>query len=124
MDEALREWADVLRGIANEIDSVADKIKEGIYVSPEDIERLTSGQMIPNVDEARPVKPIDVSPVLARADNIYIFREAQRAEQHIVANTVWHIERDLGRGLTVRLEYENGKVTWFRPGDEVVLPPW
>jgi hypothetical protein len=125
LDDTLREWAEALRSIANELDSVADQVQEGIYVSPEDIERLTAGQMIPNVVEAPSVRSIDTDPIMVnRPDCIYHMRGEHRKEQHVVTNVIRHIEDDLARGLTVRMEYDNGKRFWFRPGDKVELPPW
>lgn len=135
MHDTLREWAEVIRSqaiaalaVADEIDSCATKIEEGIFVSPDDIERLTSGQMIPNVSGAPPVRRMDTGPevVIARADQVVYMREEQRADSNCVAAFVRTIDMALQRGKTVKVEYENGHDHWFLPSmvGGVHLPPW
>lgn len=122
MHEVLRDWADTLRAtatginaLADEADSVADKIEDGIFVHPDDIQRLTDGSMIPNVTEAHPVKVLDTDlEVTTRSDETYYVSEAQCKEHFIVQQMERSIEDALKRGLVVQVRYANAKVFWFR----------
>lgn len=131
MHETLREWADALRGIADEAEAMARQIDDGIFVSPDDIDRLTSGVMIANVTPLD-VVPEHAPPVPMPVERVYAtfyLSKAQREESYVVQGIVRSITDDLDKDRVVEVAYRDEDdaivlVQRFEPGDIVSLDPW